>query len=115
MAQRNRAFSRAGIEVTHPNAAGVDVGGATPYAAVRPDIDEPVRSFNCYTGFNCYTADLNALADWFEQCGVTIVAMESTGVYWIPRYEVLERRGFEVLLVNAREVKNVSGRGCDSN
>lgn len=107
MAQRNRAFSRAGIEVTHPDAAAVDVGGATHYAAVRPDIDEPVRRFNCFTG------ELHAMADWFEQCGVKIVAMESTGVYWIPLFEVLERRGFEVLLVNAREVKNVSGRKSD--
>jgi transposase len=107
MAQRNRAFSRAGIQVTHPDAAAVDVGGATHYAAVRPDIDDPVRNFNCFT------ADLNAMADWFEACGVKIVAMESTGVYWIPLYEVLERRGFEVLLVNAREVKNVSGRKSD--
>ena len=108
MAQRNRAFSRRGIEVTHPDAAGVDVGGATHYAAVRPDAtDEAVREFKCFTG------DLHAMADWFEQCGVKIVAMESTGVYWIPLYEVLERRGFEVLLVNARHVKNVSGRKSD--
>ncbi len=108
MAQRNRAFSRGGLQVTHPDAAAVDVGGATHYAAVRPDAaDEPVRQFNCFT------ADLHAMADWFEQCGVKIVAMESTGVYWIPLYEVLERRGFEVLLVNARHVKNVSGRKSD--
>lgn len=108
MAQRNRAFSRGGLQVTHPDAAGVDVGGAVHYAAVRPDAaDEPVRQFNCFT------ADLHAMADWFEQCGVKIVAMESTGVYWIPLYEVLERRGFEVLLVNARHVKNVSGRKSD--
>ena len=108
MAQRNRAFSRRGLEVTHPDAAGVDVGGATHYAAVRADAtDEPVREFKCFT------ADLHAMADWFEQCGVKIVAMESTGVYWIPLYEVLERRGFEVLLVNARHVKNVSGRKSD--
>lgn len=108
MAQRNRAFSRGGLQVTHPDAAGVDVGGATHYAAVRPDAtDEPVRQFDCFT------ADLHGMADWFEQCGVKIVAMESTGVYWIPLYEVLERRGFEVLLVNARHVKNVSGRKSD--
>jgi transposase len=108
MAQRNRAFSRAGLQVTHPDAAGVDVGGATHYAAVRADADdEPVRQFNCFTG------DLNAMADWFDRCGVKIVAMESTGVYWIPLYEVLERRGFQVLLVNARHVKNVSGRKSD--
>ena len=108
MAQRNRAFSRAGLQVTHPDAAGVDVGGANHYAAVRPDAtNEPVRQFDCFT------ADLHAMADWFEQCGVRIVAMESTGVYWIPLYEVLERRGFEVLLVNARHVKGVSGRKSD--
>jgi transposase len=108
MAQRNRAFSRRGLEVTHPDAAGVDVGGAAHFAAVRTDVtDEPVREFSCLTG------DLHAMADWFEQCGVKIVAMESTGVYWIPLYEVLERRGFEVLLVNARHVKNVSGRKSD--
>lgn len=108
MAQRNRAFSRGGLQVTHPDAAAVDVGGATHYAAVRPDAtDEPVRQFDCFTG------ELHAMADWFEQCGVKIVAMESTGVYWIPLYEVLERRGFEVLLVNARHVKNVSGRKSD--
>ena len=109
MAQRNRDFNRgSGLQVTHPDAAGVDVGGATHYAAVRADAtDEPVRQFNCFT------ADLYAMADWFEQCGVKIVAMESTGVYWIPLYEVLERRGFEVLLVNARHVKNVSGRKSD--
>ena len=108
MAQRNRAFGRRGLEVTHPDAAGVDVGGAAHFAAVRADVtDEPVREFSCLTG------DLHAMADWFEQCGVKIVAMESTGVYWIPLYEVLERRGFEVLLVNARHVKNVSGRKSD--
>ena len=108
MAQRNRAFSKAGLQVTHPDAAGVDVGGASHYAAVRADADdEPVRQFNCFT------AELHAMADWFEQCGVKIVAMESTGVYWIPPYEVLERRGLEVLLVNARHVKNVSGRKSD--
>ena len=108
MAQRNRAFSRRGLEVTHPDAAAVDVGGSVHYAAVRADVtDEPVREFKCLTG------ELHAMADWFEQCGVKIVAMESTGVYWIPLYEVLECRGFEVLLVNARHVKNVSGRKSD--
>jgi transposase len=108
MAQRNRAFSPAGLQLTHPDAAAVDVGGSSHYAAVRADADDqPVRQFSCFTG------DLNAMADWFEQCGVKIVAMESTGVYWIPLYEVLERRGFEVLLVNARHVKNVPGRKSD--
>ena len=63
--------------------------------------------------FGTFTADLEALADWLKQCGVTTVAMESTGVYWIPLFELLERRGFEVKLVDARHVKNVSGRKSD--
>ena len=68
---------------------------------------EPVREFPSFT------VDLNALADWLEACGVDTVAMESTGVYWIPLFELLESRGFTVLLVNARHVKNVSGRKSD--
>ena len=77
-------------------------------AAVRPDRDtEPVRTFGTFTG------DLHRLADWFEQCGVRTVAMESTGVYWIPVYEILEQRGFEVMLVNARDAKHVPGRKSD--
>jgi transposase len=109
MAQRNRSFSRHwGLNLMHPDAAGIDIGSATHYVAVPPDRDdEPVREFASFT------ADLNALADWLERCGVRIVAMESTGVYWIALYELLQRRGFEVLLVNARHVKNVSGRKSD--
>ncbi len=76
--------------------------------AVPPERDdEPVREFPSFT------ADLNALADWLTACGVDTVAMESTGVYWIPLFELLESRGFTVLLVNARHVKNVSGRKSD--
>ena len=76
--------------------------------AVPPDRDdEPVREFASFT------ADLNALADWLKACGVDTVAMESTGVYWIPLFELLESRGFTVLLVNARHVKNVCGRKSD--
>ncbi len=100
--------SRPALTLTHPNAAGIDIGSAAHYVAVPPDRDdEPVRAFPSFT------ADLNALADWLQGCGVDIVAMESTGVYWIPLYELLESRGFEVLLVNARHVKNVSGRKSD--
>ena len=69
--------------------------------------DQAVREFGSFT------RDLHELADWLESCGVDTVAMESTGVYWIPVYELLERRGFEVLLVNARHVKNVAGRKSD--
>jgi hypothetical protein len=77
-------------------------------AAVNPACtDMPVRAFGTFT------QDLHDLADWFKACGVTSVAMESTGVYWIPAYEILEQRGFEVLLVNARYAKNVPGRKTD--
>jgi transposase len=108
MAVRNRSISRSGLSLMHPNAAGVDIGSAAHMAAVPGDRDEePVREFSSFT------ADLNALADWFERCDVDTVAMESTGVYWIPLYELLVRRGFEVLLVNARHVKNVCGRKSD--
>jgi len=108
MAQRNRSFSRSGLSLMNPDSAGIDIGSAAHYVAVPVDRDdEPVREFASFT------ADLNALADWLERCGIKIVAMESTGVYWIPLYELLQRRGFEVLLVNARHVKNVSGRKSD--
>ena len=97
-----------GLEVMHPNAAGIDVGNSTHYVAVRPDRDpHPVRRFECFT------ADLHRLADWLEQCGVTTVAMQSTGVYWIPLYEILDARGLEVYLVNARHTKNLPGRKSD--
>lgn len=114
MAQRNRSLtlnpgrSRQALTITHPNAAGIDIGSASHYVAVPPDRDdEPVREFTSFT------ADLNRLADWLRRCGVDTVAMESTGVYWIPLYELLDARGFTVLLVNARHVKNVSGRKSD--
>ncbi len=108
MAVRNRSISKSGLSLTNPNAAGVDIGSAMHLVAVPPDRDdEPVREFPSFT------ADLHALADWLEGCGVDTVAMESTGVYWIALYELLERRGFTVLLVNARHVKNVSGRKSD--
>lgn len=91
-----------------PHAAGIDCGSAAHFVAVPPDRDEtPVRSFATFTG------DLHRLADWLTACRVTSVAMEATGVYWIPIYEILEARGFTVLLVNARHVKNVPGRKSD--
>jgi transposase len=100
--------ARAPLSITHPNAAGIDIGSASHFCAVPPDrADQPVREFASFT------TDLNALADWLQACGVDTVAMESTGVYWIPLFELLESRGFTVLLVNARHVKNVSGRKSD--
>lgn len=81
----------------NPNVAGVDCGSAEHFVAVPPDRDpHPVQPFTTFT------SDLLRLADWLTTCGVTSVAMEATGVYWIPIYEILEARGFEVLLVNAR-------------
>jgi transposase len=114
LSPRNRSLplksgkSGTGLTLTHPNAAGIDIGSASHYVAVPPDRDEePVREFNSFT------TDLQALADWLQACGVDTVAMESTGVYWIPVYELLDARGFTVQLVNARHVKNVSGRKSD--
>jgi transposase len=92
----------------NPNAAGIDCGSEEHHVAVPPSRDAtPVRSFKTFT------TDLHRLADWLTACGVTTVAMESTGVYWIPLYEILEARGFAVVLVNARHVKNVPGRKTD--
>ena len=109
MAPRKRTVKGAAtLSLIHPNAAGIDIGSASHFVAVPPDRDdEPVREFNSFT------VDLHRLADWLDACNVDTVAMESTGVYWIPVYELLESRGFTVLLVNARHVKNVSGRKSD--
>ena len=97
-----------GLEVVHPQSAGIDVGNSAHYVAVRPNRDpEPVRRFECFT------ADLHRMAEWLHSCGVKTVAMQSTGVYWIPLYEILEARGFEVHLVNARHTKNLPGRKSD--
>ena len=79
------------------NAAGIDIGSEFHFVAVPPDRDDqPVRRFSAFT------VDLLALADWLKQCGVDSVVMESTGVYWIPLFELLEQRGFQVLLVDPR-------------
>jgi transposase len=91
-----------------PHAAGIDVGSTALYVAVPADADpEPVRTFATFT------EDLHALADWLMRCGIQTVALESTGVYWIPIFQILEARGLEVCLVNARHVKNVPGRKSD--
>ena len=90
------------------NAAGIDCGSETHYVAVPSERDpEPVRAFKTFT------SDLHRLADWLKACKIKTVAMESTGVYWIPIFEILEERGFEVVLVNARHIKNVPGRKTD--
>ncbi len=90
------------------HASGIDIGSESHFVAVPPDsCADPVRQFSVFT------RDLYQIADWLTECGVKTVAMESTGVYWMPLYEVLEERGFDVKLVDARKVKNVSGRKSD--
>src|SRR5438046_2380268 len=96
------------VPILNPDAAGIDIGASEIYVAVPADREpEPVRMFLTFT------ADLRSLADWLQQCRVRTVAMESTGVYWIPLMQLLEDRGLEVYLVNARHVKNVPGRKTD--
>jgi len=92
----------------NPHAAGIDIGAEKHWVAVPADrAAQPVRCFGCFT------ADLYALAEWLQHCRITTVAMESTGVYWIPVFQILERQGFQVKLVNARHVKQVPGRKTD--
>jgi transposase len=103
--EKNKAKA---LRVCHPDAAGIDIGSDTHWVAVPPERDDqPVRPFSTFT------ADLHRLADWLKECGVRTVAMESTGVFWIPIYEMLEERGFDVLLVNAAHARNVPGRKSD--
>jgi transposase len=94
--------------ILEPNGAGIDIGAREIYVAVPPDRDEhPVRVFSTFT------EDLETMAKWLVSCGVTTVAMESTGVYWIPPYDVLEQHGVKPCLVNVRGMKNVPGRRTD--
>lgn len=96
------------LPVLHPHAAGIDLGAREIYVAVPPDRDpKPVRAFATFTD------NLHALRDWLKACGVTSVAMESTGVYWIPLFQILETAGIDVCLVNARHCKNLPGRKTD--
>jgi transposase len=96
------------LSPVHPAAAAIDIGATMHVAAVGPNRDtEPVRTFQTFTN------DLERLADWFTHCGIKTVVMESTGVYWIPVFEILEQRGFEVMVVNARDAKHVPGRKTD--
>lgn len=96
------------LEQIQPNAAGIDVGAAEIYVCVPPGRDEErIRVFTTFTN------DLHRLADWLVACEVETAAMESTGIYWIPLYDILEEAGLTVCLVNARHLKNVSGRKTD--
>ncbi|MEZ7137460.1 IS110 family transposase, partial [Komagataeibacter sp. SM21] len=105
-----RKSAKASFDLTRhiQGAAAIDIGSRMHMAAVSPEATkDPIRSFGTFT------SDLHALAEWFKACKVTSVAMESTGVYWIPVYEILEQHGFDVILVNARYAKNVPGRKTD--
>jgi transposase len=94
-----------GLPLIHPNAAGIDVGSKEHLVAVPADRDpQPVRTFQAFT------PDIHELAAWLKRCGIETVALESTGIYWISLYEILEQYGFEVRVVNARHVKHVPGR-----
>ena len=96
------------LSLLNRNAGGIDVGATSHFVAVPTDRAEPpVREFAAFT------ADLYCLAEWLAECGVETVVMESTGVYWIPLFGVLEERGFQVMLVDPRRIKNVSGRKTD--
>lgn len=105
---RRVAAADPGLSIVNPRAAGIDVGNASHFAAVPPDRDpNPVREF----GF--WTADLHQMAEWLVSCGIDTVAMQSTGVYWIPLYDILEQHGLRVVLVNAQHTQNVPGRKTD--
>ncbi len=96
------------LEVIHPDAAGIDIGNESHYVAVPPTRDsQPVRRFGCTT------AELKEMAAWLKQCAIRTVAMQSTGVYWIAVFDILEEAGLEVYLVNARDTKNLPGRKSD--
>ena len=106
--RRKKAAALPSLSITYPDAAGIDIGASSHFVAVPVARDpEPVREFAAFTD------DLRRLVQWLRDCRITAVAMESTGVYWIPLYELLEAAGFEVHLVNAHHVKGVPGRKSD--
>jgi transposase len=111
MASKRKKISQTQeLSMVHPYAAGIDIGATFHVAAIPAELDdEPVRTFGAFTH------DLHRLADWLVERGVTTVAMESTGVYWVAVYEILEERGLDVQLVNARAAKSVPGRKTDIN
>lgn len=99
-----------GLPIIHDHAAGIDIGARFHVAAVPPDLcDDSVQTFQAFTG------DIERMADWLVSVGIKTVAMESTGVYWVPAFEVLEDRGLHVIVANARETRSVPGRKSDVN
>jgi transposase len=107
---KRRRIPGEGLPVIHPKAAAIDVGARFHVVAVPPAMsDEPVQTFQAFTD------DLQRMGGWLRDLGITTVAMESTGVYWIPLYEVLDAHGIEVVVANAREARAVPGRKSDVN
>ncbi len=106
--KKNKQNKQKSFELITKDAAGIDIGSKEHWVAIPKDRDERnVRQFGCFT------ADLHAMAHWLKECRIKTVAMESTGVYWIPIFQILEKHGFEVKLVNSAHVKNVPGRKTD--
>jgi transposase len=106
--QRQLSVEEPGLEIVNRNVAGIDVGNESHYVAVPPGRDpQPVQEFGSWT------ADLERMADWLKACGIQTVVMQSTGVYWIALYDVLEARGFQMCLANARHTRNLPGRKSD--
>ncbi len=108
--RRNRTRNQASQSIVHPDAAGIDIGAEQHFVAVprgRDSLGSDVQSFDAFT------SDLHRLAKWLQKCGIQTIAMESTGVYWIPLFELLEEYGFHVQLVDARKLKTVPGRKSD--
>lgn len=103
--RRGNSSKPRNLSVVNGHAAGIDIGSREHY--VCAGVDHPVRRYSCFT------EGLQKMSTWLRECGVTTVAMEATGVYWIPAYQVLERDGFEVVLVNAKHFKNAPGRKSD--
>lgn len=106
--KKAQAGSSGSLPVLFPNTAGIDIGSKSHFVAVPVD-----RDSNSVREFSTFTADLHKMIDWLKQCSIKTVIMESTGVYWIPAFELLESNGFDVKLVNARHVKNVSAHKTD--
>jgi transposase len=106
--ERQLSVEEPGLEIVNRNVAGIDVGNASHYVAVPPGRDpQPVQEFGSWT------ADLERMADWLKACGIQTVVMQSTGVYWIALYDVLEARGLQMCLANARHTRNLPGRKSD--
>jgi len=104
MANAKQPRRQQALPPVHAHAAAIDIGATIHVAAVGPDHDQAVRTFGTFTN------DLHRMADWFAACGIETIVMESTGISWIPAYEILDERGFDVQLVNARDAKHVPGR-----